>query len=66
MFLISFGLKIIPQWQDILPRLHHYLNTILIICQHVSKVQITAILILLLIVSDRYGASYQENLKQYL
>ena len=61
-----FGHKIIPQWQDILPRLHRYLNTILFICQQAPKVQIIAFLILLLIALDRYGASYQENLKQYL
>lgn len=39
-----FGHKIIPQWQDTLPRLHHYLNIILFVCQHVSKDQITTFL----------------------
>lgn len=39
-----FGHKIIPQWQDTLPRLHHYLNTILFVCQYVSKGQITTFL----------------------
>jgi len=39
-----FGHKIIPQWQDTLPRLHHYLITILSVCQHASKAQITAFL----------------------
>ena len=39
-----FGHKIIPQWQDTLPRLHHCLNIILFVCQHVSKDQITTFL----------------------